>query len=87
MLNCYTDPTYKIRFHSFSKDEKLKKTWSNFIGKPGFWTPGKFSVVCAKHVENKYVSGRKFSYNAFPSLHLPHHPHQQEQLDNGEGES
>jgi len=22
----------------------------------GFWTPGKFIVVCAKHVENKYVS-------------------------------
>ena len=67
--------------------KSFKKTWSNFTGKPGFWTPGKFSVVCAKHVENKYVSGRKLSYNAFPSLHLPHHPHQQEQLDNGEGES
>ena len=37
--------TYKIRFHSFSKNEKLKKTWSNFTGRPGFWTPGKFSGV------------------------------------------
>ena len=25
VLNCYTDQTYKIRFHSFSKDEKFKK--------------------------------------------------------------
>ena len=24
MLNCNTDQTYKIRFHSFPKDEKLK---------------------------------------------------------------
>ena len=87
VLNCNTDQTFKIRFHSFPKDEKFKKTWSNFTGRPGFWTPGKFSVVCAKHFENKYVSGRKLSYNTFPSLHLPHHPHQQEQLDNGEGES
>ena len=38
-------------------------------------------------VQNKYVCGQKLSYNVFPSLHLPHHPHQQEQLDNGEGES
>ena len=30
VLNCYTDQTYKIRFHSFPKDEKFKKTWSNF---------------------------------------------------------
>ena len=78
VLNCNTDQTYKIRFHSFPKDEKFKKTWSNFTGKPGFWTPGKFSVVCAKHFENKYVCGRKLSYNAVPSLHSPHHPHQQE---------
>ena len=87
MLICNTDQTYKIRFHSVPKDEKLKKTWVNFSGKPGFWTPGKVSVVRAKHFENKYVSGQKLSYNAFPSLHLPHHPHQQEQVDNGEGES
>ena len=25
VLNCNTDQTYKIRFHSFPKDEKLKK--------------------------------------------------------------
>ena len=25
VLNCNTDQTYKIRFHSFLKDEKLKK--------------------------------------------------------------
>ena len=80
VLNCYTDQTYKIRFHSFPKDEKFKKPWSNFTGKPGFRIPGKFSVVCVKML--------KTSYNAFPSLHFPHHsPHQQEQLDNGEGES
>ena len=87
MLNCYTDQTYKIRFHSFSKDEKFKKREITSQENQGFWTPGKFSVVCAKHVENKYVSGRKLSYNVFPILHLPHHPHQQEQLDNGECES
>jgi len=57
VLNWYTDQTYKIRFHYFPKDEKFKKKMSNFTGRPGFWTPGKFSVVCAKHFENKYVSG------------------------------
>ena len=25
VLNCNTDQTYKIRFHSFPEDEKLKK--------------------------------------------------------------
>ena len=87
MLFCYTDQTYKIRFHSFPKDKKFKKTWSNFTGRTGFWTQGKFSVVCGKHFEDKYVCGRKLDYNAIPILHLPHHPHQQEQLDNGEGVS
>ena len=55
VLNCNTDQTYTIRFHSFPEDEKLKKTWSNFTGRPGFRTPGKFSVVCAKNFKNKYV--------------------------------
>ena len=64
-----------------------KKTWSNFTGRLGFRTLGKFSVVSAKHFENKYVCGQRVSYNAVHTLHLPHHPHQQEQLDNGEGES
>ena len=45
-----------------------------------------FCAVCAKHFENKYVSRRNLIYNAVPSLHPTHHPHQQEQLDNGEGE-
>ena len=51
VLNSNKDLTYKIIFHFFPKDEKLKKTWSKFTGRPGF----KFSVVCAKHLENKYV--------------------------------
>ena len=88
VLNCNTDQTYKIRFHSFSKDEKLKK--KRRVTSQQGQVSGlreKFSVVCAKHLENKYVSGRNLIYNAVPSLHPPHHPHQQEQLDNGEGES
>ena len=69
VLNCNTDQTYKIRFHSFPKDEKLRKSWSNFTERPGFWTPGK------TFLKQMYVSGRKLSYYVVPFLHPPHHPH------------
>ena len=68
LLNYGTDQIYKIKFHSF----------------PGFSTQGKFSVICAKYFETKYVSGRKLSYNTVPSLLPPHHPHQQLDQENGE---
>ena len=31
VLNCNTDQMYKIRFHSFPKDEKLKKNVENLV--------------------------------------------------------
>ena len=87
MLNCNTDQTYKIRFHSFPKDEKLEKRGETSQKSQVSGLQENFCAVCAKHFENKYVSRRNLIYSAVPSLHPPPHPHQQEQLDNGECDS
>ena len=50
MLNCNTDQTYKVRFHSFPKDEKLKKTVEKLHRKAGFLDSRKIFVLSVRNI-------------------------------------